>query len=428
QQAVNTLRYGLYLPGPSGLPDNDDLGANSSAFVWSMLGMFPENPGSDTLVYGSPGFPKATISLPSGKTIKINAPGASASEYYVKSMKLNGKANSKLSVPFSSLAKGATLDWTMSTAETSWGTGAENAPPSYGPTFAATGSASPSSLNLQPGSSGKTTLSVKSVTSADQAVQWTATAPSGVTVSPSSGTLNVSANGSASADLTVTAGDTDGSYPVNITFTSPSGKILPVSLSVIVAKPGDLTPFFDNTGISDDSAPSGANYDGGGWSYSEQALTGAGLTPGASVTSDGITYTWPNVPAGQPDNITVGGQTIPISAPAGATKLGFLASATNAGTDGSSGTATINYTDGSTSTGTVGFSDWTLSGGGGSVLFGNAIAASAPYRNYTSGKDGVKTYVFAASVPITSGKTGASVTLPSSLSTGAIGVFAIAAG
>jgi hypothetical protein len=247
-------------------------------------------------------------------------------------------------------------------------------------------------------------------------------------VSPSSGTLNVSANGSASADLTVTAGDTDGSYPVNITFTSPSGKILPVSLSVIVAKPGDLTPFFDNTGISDDSAPSGANYDGGGWSYSEQALTGAGLTPGASVTSDGITYTWPNVPAGQPDNITVGGQTIPISAPAGATKLGFLASATNAGTDGSSGTATINYTDGSTSTGTVGFSDWTLSGGGGSVLFGNAIAASAPYRNYTSGKDGVKTYVFAASVPITSGKTVASVTLPSSLSTGAIGVFAIAAG
>jgi predicted alpha-1,2-mannosidase len=428
QQAVNTLRYGLYLPGPSGLPDNDDLGANSSAFVWSMLGMFPENPGSDTLVFGSPGFPHATISLPSGKTIQINAPGASSSEYYVKSMKLNGKANSKLYVPFSTLAKGATMDWTMSTTETSWGTGAGNAPPSYGPTFAATGSASPSSLNLQPGASGKTTLSVKSVTSADQAVQWTATAPSGVTVSPSSGTLNVSANGSASVDLTVTAGDTDGNYPVNFTFTSPSGKILPVSLSAIVAKPGDLTPFYDNTGISDDSAPSGANYDGGGWSYSEQALTGAGLAPGASVTSDGITYTWPNVPAGQPDNITVGGQTIPVSAPAGATKLGFLASATNAGTDGSSGTATINYTDGSTSTATVGFSDWTLSGGGGSVLFGNAIAASTPYRNYTTGKDGVKTYVFAASIPITSGKTVASVTLPSSLSQGAIGVFAISAG
>jgi predicted alpha-1,2-mannosidase len=428
QQAVNTLRYGLYRPGPSGLSDNDDLGANSSAFVWSMLGMFPENPGSDTLVYGSPGFPHATISLPSGKTIKINAPGASASEYYVKALKINGKADSKLYVPYSTLAKGGTLDWTMSTAETSWGTGAGNAPPSYGPTFAATGSTSPTSLILSPGASAKTTLTVKSLTSGDQPVQWTAKAASGVTVSPSSGTLNVSGGGSASTDVTVTAGDTDGSYPVTFTLTSSSGKILPVSLSVIVARPGDLAPFYDNAGISDDTAPSGANYDGGGWSYSEQALTAAGLAPGASVTTDGITYTWPNVPAGQPDNITVGGQTIPMSAPAGATKLGFLGSATNAGANGSSGTATLNYTDGSTSTSTLGFTDWTLSGGGGSIQFGNATAVSAPYRNYSTGKDGVKTYVFAANVPITSGKTVASVTLPPSLSQGAIGVFAIAAG
>lgn len=428
QQAVNTLRYGLYLPGPSGLPDNDDLGANSSAFVWSMLGMFPENPGSDTLVFGSPGFPHATISLPSGKTIKINAPGASSSEYYVKSMKLNGKANSKLYVPYSTLAKGASLDWTMSTAETSWGTGASNAPPSYGPTFAATGSLNPSSLILPPGESSKTTLTVKSLTSGSQPVGWTASAPSGVTVSPSSGTLDVSGDGTAAADVTVTAGDTDGSYPVTFTLTSSAGKILPVSLSVIVAKPGDLAPFYDNAGISDDSAPSGANYDGGGWSYSEQALTAAGLPPGGSVTAGGVSFTWPDLPAGQADNITVGGQTIPLTSPAGATKLGFLGSAYNAGTEGSSGTAEITYTDGSTSTATLGFSDWTLSGGSGTPGFGNVIAASTPYRNHSSGKDGVKTYVFAETIPITGGKTVASVTLPSSLSQGAIGVFAIAAG
>jgi predicted alpha-1,2-mannosidase len=428
QQAANTLRYGLYLPGPSGLADNDDLGANSAAFVWSMLGMYPENPGSDTLVFGSPGFPHATISLPSGKTININAPDASPSEYYVKSMKLNGKANSKLYVPFSTLAKGATLDWTMSTTETSWGTGAENAPPSYGPTFAATGSLSPSSLILNQGESNKTTLTVNSTASASESVQWTATAPSGVTVSPSSGTLNVAAGGNATVDVTVTGGDTDGNYPVKFDLTSAAGKILPVSLSVIVAKPGDLSPFYDNAGISDDSNPSGANYDGGGWSYSEQALAAAGLAPGGSVTAGGLTYTWPNVPAGQPDNITVGGQTIPMSAPAGATKLGFLGSATNAGSDGSSGTVTVNYTDGSSSTATLGFSDWTLAGGGGSVQFGNVVAVSTPYRNYTSGKDGVKTYVFAASVPLDSGKTVASVKLPSSLSQGAIGIFSIAAG
>jgi hypothetical protein len=56
------------------------------------------------------------------------------------------------------------------------------------------------------------------------------------------------------------------------------------------------------------------------------------------------------------------------------------------------------------------------------------ITASTPYRNYTTGKDGVKTYVFSHTIPITSCKTVASVTLPSSLSTGAIGVFAIEAG
>jgi hypothetical protein len=117
-----------------------------------------------------------------------------------------------------------------------------------------------------------------------------------------------------------------------------------------------------------------------------------------------------------------------VSAPSGATKLGFLGSAYNAGTDGSTGTATITYTDGSTSTATLGFSDWTLSAGSGSPNFGNVIAATAAYRNHTSGKDNVKTYVFAQTIPISSGKTVASVTLPSSLSQGSIGIFAITAG
>ena len=254
---------------------------------------------------------------------------------------------------------------------------------------------------------------MRSSDSADQAVQWTANAPSGITVSPSSGTLNVPGGGSASADVTVTAGDTDGNYPVSFTLTSPAGRILPVPLSVIVARPGDLTPFADNTGISDDSATSSANYDGGGWSYSEQALTAAGLAPGASVTSGGITYTWPDVPAGQPDNITVGGQTIPISAPAGATKLGFLGSAYNAGTDGASGKATITYTDGSTSTSTLGFSDWTLSAGKGTPGFGNVIVATTPYRNASgNNRDNVKTHLFAVDAPVSVAKTVASITLP----------------
>ena len=74
QRLVNLIRYSMYQPGPS-LENNDDLGANSSTFIWEMLGMYPENSGSDDLVFNSPGFPHAQITLPSGKTITINAPG-----------------------------------------------------------------------------------------------------------------------------------------------------------------------------------------------------------------------------------------------------------------------------------------------------------------------------------------------------------------
>ena len=59
QQAVNNIRNTIYGTGPSGLDNNDDLGANSSSFIWEMLGMYPENSGSNELVFASPGFPHA---------------------------------------------------------------------------------------------------------------------------------------------------------------------------------------------------------------------------------------------------------------------------------------------------------------------------------------------------------------------------------
>ena len=80
---MRNIENTVYLPGPSGLANNDDLGAESSSYLWQMLGLYPENPGTDTLLLNSPGFPHAQISLANGKTITVNAPNAS-SEYYVK--------------------------------------------------------------------------------------------------------------------------------------------------------------------------------------------------------------------------------------------------------------------------------------------------------------------------------------------------------
>jgi predicted alpha-1,2-mannosidase len=428
QQAVNNIRNGMYLPGPSGLANNDDLGANSSAFVWEMLGMYPENSGSDTLVFTGPGFPHAVITLPSGKTITINAPGASPTTFYVDSLKINGAPDSKLSVPFATLAKGSTLNWTLGTSATTWGSAAADAPPSYGPTFADTASISPGTLYLQPGGSGTVQLSLQSLAGA-QNVGWTASVPSGLTVTPASGTLAVPAGGSASASVSVTAGGTDGDYTVSFSFNSPSGSVIPVQLTVVVAKPGDLAPYYNVTGIGNDGSTGSANYDGDGFSYSEQALTAAGLAPGATVTSGGIGYTWPDVAAGQPDAVEAAGQTIPVTTAPGASSIGFLGSGTNAGSTGASGTVTITYTDGTTSTATLGMSDWTLAGGGGKPQFGNVIAATTPYRDVVDGtKQTINTYVFAASVAVDSSKTVASITLPATVDNGSIGIFAISAG
>jgi predicted alpha-1,2-mannosidase len=133
QQVVNNIRDHVYLPGPDGLRNNDDMGGESSQFIWEMLGMYPENPGSDTLVFASPGFPKAVISLPGGKKITINAAGASTTRFYVKSLTINGTADAKLYVPFSVLAQGSTLTWALGRTSTSWGSAPADAPPSYGP-------------------------------------------------------------------------------------------------------------------------------------------------------------------------------------------------------------------------------------------------------------------------------------------------------
>jgi hypothetical protein len=202
-------------------------------------------------------------------------------------------------------------------------------------------------------------------------------------------------------------------------FSSQSGPIQPISTSVIVARPGDLAPFFNNAGISDDTNQAAGNLDGLGFSYSEQAMTAAGLPPGASITSGGVQYNWPGAAAGQPDNLTAAGQVIAVPPVAGATELGIIGSATNGP---SSGSLTITYTDGTTQSAALGFTDWTS----GSATFGNGIAASMAYRNSAGGSSQhIGTEVFTTNIPLQPAKTVASVTLPSRANQGLLHIFAL---
>jgi predicted alpha-1,2-mannosidase len=418
QDVVRRATNTIYTSGPGGYVGNDDLGEMSSWYVWAALGMYPEAPGRAELVLASPLFPAITVTRPSGQTITINAPGASADTYYVHGLAVNGKATTHAWLPESFVNTGGTLDYTIAgTPDTVWGSAPADAPPSFrNGEIPFSSFTSPSRIVVAPGTSGSSSIGAQSISGDATTVSWTAQPPTGLTLSPASGTFGVPAGGAGSQPVTVqvAAGTPDGFYSMPFSLKAADGTALPgTTLSVVVAQPGSLLAAYDNAGISEDSDQASANFDGVGFSYSAQALAAAGLTAGAQVTAGGGTFTWPNVPPGSPDNVVAAGQTLDVKAAAGGQHLYLLGSATNGNT---SGTLTITYTDGSTSTATVGFSDWTLGGNNNPVAYGNVLAAKSAYRNSTSGSSQtINTYVFVtAPIALDTTKTIKSITLPNS--------------
>jgi predicted alpha-1,2-mannosidase len=434
QNVVNRLRTQVFSDAPAFFNNNDDLGAESSLLAWSMLGLYPEYPGSAIMTLNAPQFPQALIHLPSGATLALNAAGVSSSAPYVQSLQVNGQASTKpwIDAPF--MTSGGTLDFTMgSSPNTSWGSAAADAPPSFGTgSTAAIGFVQPAALVLAPGGQGTATIGAQSARSdVTQDVTWSTSgnADAGantVGVSQSNGTLSLTAGGQSTQALTITAPLTQGQYVVSFPMTSSLGVPAPSpAISVIVASPGSIWPYFNNAGTSDDTTGT-ADFDGVGYSYSKQGLAAANVTPGSTVTVGSIAYSWPNVAIGQYDNIITGGQTITFNETAAKTTIGMLGSATNAGAGGASGTMTITYMDNSTQSVNLVFTDWTKQGGGGALAANNTIAITTTYRDYGTQKDGTAAYVFAFTALLSNGSSPVkSITLPSQTTGGVIHVFDI---
>ncbi len=242
--------------------------------------------------------------------------------------------------------------------------------------------------------------------------------PSGWTVTPSGadsvGTVAPGATASAKFKVTAPASGTSTPGPVDLvahaTFQAGGQTQSLLGTAQLEVPFGSLAASFDNTGITDnsDTNPSSGfeGFDGEGTTFSAQGLAAAGLTPGATVSADGLSFTWPNVPSAQPDNTMAEGQIIRVSG--SGSKLGFVASANNSA---ESGSGTIYYTDGSTSTYSLGVGNfWYASGQSGNPT--NNQVASVNYANYPTGSSGHTVYVFEQSVPIDSGKTVEAVALP----------------
>jgi predicted alpha-1,2-mannosidase len=143
QKIVREALSRLYLGSEigQGYPGDEDNGEMSAWYVFSALGFYPLQMGSPAYAIGSPLFTKATVNLPGGKKIVVNAPDNSAKNVYVQSLKVNGKAYTSTSLPHSLLADGAVLDFAMGPEPSTWGTGDDAAPPSI-----TTGDAVPSPL------------------------------------------------------------------------------------------------------------------------------------------------------------------------------------------------------------------------------------------------------------------------------------------
>jgi len=113
-----------------GYAGDEDNGEMSAWYIFNALGFYPLQVGSTDLVLGSPLFTKATVRLADGKSLVINAPGNSSSNIYVQSLTVNGADHSSTSIDSTILTAGGTLDFTMGSSPSAWGTGADDAPES----------------------------------------------------------------------------------------------------------------------------------------------------------------------------------------------------------------------------------------------------------------------------------------------------------
>ncbi|MFI9272990.1 GH92 family glycosyl hydrolase [Kitasatospora sp. NPDC052896] len=260
QATVRKIMDTLYSATPGGEPGNDDLGAMSSWYVWSALGLYPQTPGVPMVVLGSPLFPHAVVHRPHGHDLVINAAGAG--QTYVQGLSVDGHPSGRTWVD---LTRTGRLDFRLGAApNTAWGTGAGDAPPAFGagpvsfpPTSRAAVSADPGQLRIAPGSG--TPVSVRTDNSAGSTpatVSWQADVPAGLTASPSSATVTATAGASVATPVTVSASAATptGYYRIGLTAHAANGAVLARSdLLVTVARPGQTIPTAYVTNYSDNT-------------------------------------------------------------------------------------------------------------------------------------------------------------------------------
>ena len=221
-----------------------------------------------------------------------------------------------------------------------------------------------------------------------------------------------------------------------------------------------LAACYNNTGISPDTNPGAANFDGEGNSFSATDLTNAGWNSGGTLTVNGATFALPSYGSGQADNVLAANQIIPakndptlssynttVGSATGSSALEFLVSASNGQTvtpgaingddtapSVAAGTAvagsycfdptnpgaycaptgTVTYSSGNPQPFGLTVPDWVTGPG--------ALAAlTTPHENAPTGQYASDAKIYTFSIPLRPGATITSITLPDVSSSAAPG-------
>lgn len=111
-----------------GYMGEEDNGSMASWYVWAALGMYPLDPGSGTVVVGSPKFKNVTYTLDDGRVFTISAPNASPKNVYTNGLKVNGQPYNKLYFPQDLFRNGTVIEFDMGATPNGWALSAEQPP------------------------------------------------------------------------------------------------------------------------------------------------------------------------------------------------------------------------------------------------------------------------------------------------------------
>lgn len=113
QKTVSELLKKYYTTRPDGIPGNEDTGTMSAWAIFSMIGLYPDNPGDPSYTLTTPAFDKVTLHLdpkfyPNGD-ITIETDRTSPSQQYIKSITIGGKKLNGFRIAHRQLMEGKTL-------------------------------------------------------------------------------------------------------------------------------------------------------------------------------------------------------------------------------------------------------------------------------------------------------------------------------